>query len=108
MPNKEKNMRINNFKVWLFISASLLFVLFTFITFIASGLVDEGTDGNSSTVQAIAKAYYIFRFPTHTLFFQFMNGPIFFFGLLINCLFYSFFTERIVFILSNKKLTTRL
>ncbi len=98
-------MKINNFKGRLFISTSLLFALFTFITFIAFGAVDEGTDGDNSTIQAIAKLYYIFRFPTHTLFFQFMNGSIFFIGLLLNCLFYGFLTERIVSLLINRKLT---
>ncbi len=97
-------MRIDNFKVWLFISTSLLFVLFTFITFIAFGALDEGTSGTSPTIQVTAKLYYIFRFPTHTLLFRFMNGSVFFIGLLLNCLFYGFLTERIVFLLSNKKL----
>ncbi|ARS41213.1 hypothetical protein CA265_16740 [Sphingobacteriaceae bacterium GW460-11-11-14-LB5] len=96
-------MKINNFKVWLFISASLLFLTFTIITFIAYGAVEEGTDGNNPITRAIARLYYIFRFPTHTLFFSIMNSPLFFLGLVYNCLFYGFLTERIVFLFNQKK-----
>ncbi|WP_293310924.1 hypothetical protein [Pedobacter sp. UBA5917] len=98
-------MKITNFKPLLFVSASLLFWVFTIITLIAAVAVEEGTDGNSSIIQAIAKPYYIFRFPTHTLFFGFMDGPIFYYGLLFNSLFYGFLTERIVCLLRNRKLT---
>ncbi|RBQ06319.1 hypothetical protein DRW42_14640 [Pedobacter miscanthi] len=98
-------MKINNFKLWLFILTSIVFFIFTIITLITCAAVEEGTDGNSSTIRAIAKLYNIFRFPTHTLLFRFMNGPIFVIGLLFNSLFYGFLTERIVFLLRNRKLT---
>jgi hypothetical protein len=95
-------VKINNFKVWLFISATLIFCIFTFITLIAAAAVEKGTDGNSPTTQAIAKLYYIFRFPTHNLFFSFMDGSFFFLGLGINCMLYGFLTERIVSIFRSK------
>jgi hypothetical protein len=102
MQNIKKNsMKINNFKVWFFTSASLFFSIFTFITLIAAGAVDEGTDGSSSIIHVLAKLYYVFRFPTHTLFFNFMDGRFFFLGLGINCLCYGFIMERIVFMFSK-------
>ena len=95
-------MKRNNFKPLIFISAIPIFGIFTFITLIAAGAVDEGTDGNSALIQALAKLFYIFRFPTHTIFFNFIDGSLFFLGLGINCLFYSFITERIVSALSKR------
>ncbi|WP_167296990.1 hypothetical protein [Pedobacter sp. SG908] len=97
-------MKRNGFKVFSFISATIIFCVFAFVTLIAAAAVDEGTDGNNFVIQAMAKIYYIFRFPIHTLFFRFIEGPFFFFvGLLLNCLFYGFLTERIVFIFDRKK-----
>jgi len=98
-------MKINNFKVWLFVTASILFLVLTAITLIAYASVEEGTDGSNFTQRTLTKLYYIFRFPTHILFFRFMDGPIFYFGLLFNSLFYGFLTERIVFLLHKRKFT---
>ena len=95
-------MKGNSFKPLIFISAIPIFGIFTFITLLAAGAVDEGTDGNSALIQALAKLFYIFRFPMHTIFFNFMAGSFFFLGLGINCLFYSFITERIVSALSKR------
>ena len=88
-------MKGNSFKTLIFISSTLIFCIFTFITLIAAGAVDEGTDGNSALIQALAKLFYIFRFPTHSLLFGFIGGHFFFLGLGINCLFYGFIMERI-------------
>jgi len=96
-------MKITNFKPLVFVSASVLFLIFTIITFIAYGAVEEGTDGNDHTTRAIAKLYYILRFPTHTLLFGIMNSPFFFLGLVYNCLFYGFLTERVISLLTIKK-----
>jgi len=95
-------MKGNSFKPLIFISSTLIFCIFTIITFIAYGAVEEGTDGNNHTTRAIARLYYIFRFPTHTLFFSIMNSPLFFLGLVYNCLLYGFLTERIVSIFRSK------
>lgn len=92
----------NSFKPLIFISATLIFCIFTFITLIAAGAVDEGTDGNSALVQILAKLFYVLRFPTYTIFFNFMDGSFFLLGLGINCLFYSFITERIVSTFSKR------
>ncbi|WP_316845640.1 hypothetical protein [Pedobacter psychrodurus] len=95
-------MKRNSCKVFPFIFATIIFCVFTFTTLIAAGAVDEGTNGNSAIIQALAKLFYIFRFPTHTLFFNFMDGRFFFLGLGINCLFYGFIIERIVSVFSKR------
>lgn len=95
-------MKGNSFRTLIFISSTLIFSIFTFITLIAAGAVDEGTDGNSILIQSLAKLFYIFRFPTHSLLFSFMDGHFFFPGLGINCLFYGFIMERVVFALSKR------
>lgn len=74
----------------------------TFITLIAAAARDEGTGGDGIIVRSFEKLFYIFRFPTHTLFFQFMNGSMFFFGLFLNCLFYGLIVERL-FSFNKKK-----
>ncbi len=60
----------------------------TFITLVTAAARDEGTGGDEIIVKALEKLFYIFRFPTHTLFFEFMNESMFFVGLFLNCLFY--------------------
>ena len=69
--------------------------ILTFVTLVAAAAKDEGTGGDGIVVKTLEKLFYIFRFPTHTLFFQFMNGTMFFVGLFINCIFYGLVVERI-------------
>lgn len=95
-------MKRNSFKFFPFILAIIIFCVFTFITLIAAGAIEEGADGNSALIQVLAKLLYIFRFPTHALFFNFMDGHFFFLGLGINCLFYGFIIERIVSVFSKR------
>ncbi len=75
----------------------------TFVTFVGAAARDEGTGGDGIIVRTLEKLFYIFRFPTHTLFFQFMNGSMFFVGLFLNCLFYGLVVERIFSIDKKKK-----
>lgn len=75
----------------------------TFVTLVATAARDEGTGGDGILVKGLEKLFYLFRFPTHTLFFEFMNGPMFFVGLFINCLFYGLVIERIISVYKKKK-----
>ena len=73
--------------------------MLTFISLVAAGAMDEGTQGMGTfgmAVLVISKFYYIFRFPTHTLFFQYMHGKLFLIGLFFNSIFYALLTERII------------
>ena len=81
-----------NFKT--FLIATVICGALTFVTLIAAAARDEGTGGNGIITITLEKLFYIFRFPTHTLFFQFMNGSMFFVGLFLNCLFYGLVIER--------------
>ena len=67
----------------------------TFVTLLAAAARDEGTGGDGIVVKTFEKLFYIFRFPTHTLFFEFMDGSMFFVGLFTNCLFYGLIAERV-------------
>lgn len=88
-------MKTLKFNFIIFFIATIICGILTFVTLVAAAARDEGTGGDGIIVKALEKLFYIFRFPTHTLFFQFMNGSMFFFGLFINCLFYGLAVERI-------------
>ena len=75
----------------------------TFVTLVAAAARDEGTGGDGIIVKALEQLFYLFRFPTHTLFFQIMNGSMFFVGLFLNCLFYGFVIERLFSFNKKKK-----
>ncbi|MFY7838938.1 MAG: hypothetical protein ACOVP7_01630 [Lacibacter sp.] len=83
---------------------TLFFLFLTVLSFFAAWAEDEGTLGNSLIWLIGAKLFYILRFPAHTLLWDvFSNGGLFVFmlGLLINCLFYALFFERVIFILKT-------
>jgi hypothetical protein len=88
-------MKISKFNFKTFLITTIICGIFTFVTLIAAAARDEGTGGNGIITITLEKIFYLFRFPTHTLFFQFMNGSMFFVGLFINCLFYGLVIERI-------------
>ena len=92
-----------NFKTFL-ISTSIVGV-FTLLTLFAAVITDEGTDRSGIIIITLARLFHVFRFPTHTLFFDFMNGIMFFMGLITNCFLYGFFIERMywVFIINRTK-----
>ncbi len=98
-------MKTLRFKIKTFVIAVVIFCVSTFITLIAAGAVDEGTEGTGILgfmALILSKLFHLFRFPTHTFFFDFMNGPRFLIGLLINCIFYAFLTERLIFFLKKR------
>ena len=101
-------MRFGKFKILTFIIATIICCVLTFITLAGAGAVDEGTEGKG-ILRAIAlilsKLFYVFRFPTHTLFFDFMDGSRFFIGLFINCTIYGFVTERIISLLKSRQIS---
>lgn len=87
-------MKISKFNFITFFISIIICAGLTFVTLIAAAARDEGTGGDGILVRVLEKLYYIFRFPTHTIFFQFMDGSMFFVGLIVNCLFYGFVIER--------------
>ena len=89
-------MKLKGSKILTFILATIIYVIMTIITLIAAGSNDEGTGGSGLIIITLSRLYQIFRFPTHTLFFEYFNGSNFFIGLIINCLLYGFITERLI------------
>ena len=89
-------MKLINFRLRIFLIATVIVCLIAVVTFIAAAARDEGTGGSGLIGKTLENVFYIVRFPTHTLFFEHMNGSIFFLGLFINCLFYGLITERVI------------
>lgn len=90
-----------NFKA--FFIATIICSILTFVTLVAAAARDEGTGGDTVLVIILEKLFYIFRFPTHTLFFRFLDSNLFFVGLLLNCLFYGLVVERLLTFCKSRK-----
>lgn len=104
----ENKMRIGKFKILTFIKATSVCCALTFITLVGAGAVEEGTEGSGIwgvTALILSKAFYFFRFPTHTFFFDLLDGSMFFIGLFINCILYGFVAERLISSLKNRQKT---
>jgi hypothetical protein len=97
-------MRTFNWKV--FVIAGFLIVLLQALGYLAAYSDDEGTMPKNSWWQILVKAFYVLRFPTHNLFWKYIiNGSplLYFYGLLINCLLYTFLIERLAYFFFRKK-----
>ncbi len=71
----------------------------TFIAFVGAAAVAEGTGGAGFlgiSAFLFSKVFDVFRFPSHTLFFDWMNGSMFIIGLFVNCILYGFAIERLI------------
>jgi hypothetical protein len=75
--------------------------LLTVISFFGAWAYDEGTMSSS----ILSNLFKIFRFPTHTLLWDFFNqtATTFYLGLLLNTIFYAFLTERLFSFLKRQK-----
>ncbi len=96
-------MKFPKFDFIIFFITTTIFSILTFITLLAAAARDEGTGGDGIVVVTLEKLFYIFRFPTHTLLFDYMDGSIFFVGLFMNCLFYGLIIERVYSFYKNRK-----
>jgi hypothetical protein len=88
-----------NLKIWILFF--IIFIIFTAISFWAAFAVEEGTMVNLLTL-FFNKLYYILRFPSHTLFFKYMRGNMFYLGLIFNNLLYAFIFERLYTFIKSK------
>jgi hypothetical protein len=96
-------MKFSKFNFITFFISIIICAGLTFASLIVAAAREEGTGGDGILERILEKLYYIFRFPTHTLFFQFMDGIMFFVGLIVNCLFYGFVIERAFALYKDKK-----
>jgi len=70
----------------------LIVSILTFLSLVSMGAIDEGTQGDGilgSIALVFSKLFYLFRFPTHTFLFDYIDGNNFIWGLLINCFFWT-------------------
>lgn len=77
----------------------LIVLILTFLSMVSIGAIDEGTQGDGilgSIVLVFSKLFYLFRFPTHTFLFEYMEGNNFIWGLIINCLFWTTILHLII------------
>ena len=73
----------------------------TIVSFFGAWAYDEGTMNSS----ILASAFKIFRFPTHTLFWNIFNqtATTFYLGLFLNIAFYAFLIERLFSFIKGQK-----
>ena len=98
---------MDNFKKDTFIKATKLLGLLLIPCFLAAYEEDEGNRGNNVIWVMFSKLFYVLRFPTHTLLWKFIceHGAIIYFaGLVINCCFYGFITEKILYLINSQLL----
>jgi hypothetical protein len=92
-----------NLNITVFIVALLCIALLTFASFIGAMINDQGNTLSSSLFVGLFK---IFRFPTHTLMFDFFNKTttLYFLGLSINSCIYALLTERLFLFIKRKRI----
>jgi hypothetical protein len=95
---------MRKFNTILFLASTLTIMFLTFISFMAAWGEDEGNKLNLFWLFFV-KLFYILRFPTHVLFWEFLTrhgGSFFILGLIINCFFYGLVVERLFSLRKNK------
>ncbi len=95
--------KINILMIFILMIIIGLLTLLSMFSYLA---VEEGND--SKLLYFIGYLFYILRFPTHNILWEFMIGGnggrfavVFFFGLLFNTIFYSFLIERIIYVFKH-------
>jgi hypothetical protein len=94
---------LKNFSPVRFIVLIIVVGVLTFFSFFNAFGKDEGTLGDSIFLNFMADTFYVFRFPTHVLFWKYMSGGTFYLGLFINILFYSAVIEIIISTVIKRK-----
>ncbi|MBC7449994.1 MAG: hypothetical protein H7259_00740 [Cytophagales bacterium] len=82
----------------IFIISTIVFALLLIPAFIAAFAEDEGTLPANGCWIIFARLFSVLRFPTHTMVWSAIidgGSPVYFIGLMINCVFYGLITERI-------------
>ena len=97
-----KNTQFSIVFFWAFI-----FMLLTIISFVAAAAKEEGTSGDGFFTNILAEAFWFFRFPTHTLFWNFFENstlfPVLFFGgWVVNSFLYGLVIERLIYFLKRR------
>jgi hypothetical protein len=79
------------------LGSSIVIGVATVVSFWFAFGKDEGQLGTGYVENFIADSFYVFRFPTHVIFWELLNSSaiLYFFGLILNCLFYGLLIERV-------------
>ena len=91
-------MKLKKFNKKIFTICTFLLLLLMIPSFFAAMADDEGTLGNGKVPLLFLNIYHVLSFPTLTLLGAFMS----LFGLCLDCMFYAFLIERIVFLFRSK------
>ena len=96
---------MKNFNKQTFIISTVLTGFLLVPCFYAAWGDDEETLGSNIILLTLSKLFYIFRFPTHTIFWKFFsfNTGLFIVGLILNCMIYGLLLERTISIFKFKK-----
>jgi len=87
-----------------FIICTIVLAAVAYESYIQAVAIDEGRIGDSVFRHAVANLFNIMRFPMHVMFKAWARIPLkFAIGLIINCLFYSFILERILYFITRPK-----
>ncbi len=98
-------VRMKAFNGIVFIITSSVFGVLLIPSLIAAGAEDEGTLPAGSIWFLFARFFYFLRFPTHTLLglvFSNSGAIVYFSGLIVNCCFYGFVTERLISVIKTR------
>src|SRR5579862_448613 len=94
---------LKNFKLKRFVLVLLSIAFLTFISFLFTFSADEGYPNNFFLFKLLEYSFFIFRFPTHVFFWNYMDGDWYLYGLLINVIFYSLLIELTIMLIKTLK-----
>ena len=98
---------MKHFNLKTFIILTIVSGLVLIPSFLSAFAEDEGSIGTSFIRVAFSNLFYVFRFPTHILFINYLTSAwLYFIGLGINCIFYGLIIERIIHFIKSIKSKT--
>ena len=92
--------RINSGRLFILV---ICIVLISFYSFLCAFGRDEGTLGFGWFQNFMADAFVVFRFPAHTIPWEWIGEDFYFSGLILNALIYAFIIEFILTFLKRKR-----
>ena len=103
---------MNNFNRKIFLRGTFFLMLFIILSLIGVWAELEGTLGGNLFWVFFSKLFYVFRFPSYTLFWDILpisatkSATVLFLGLTLNCVFYGLVIERIFYFLKTRRKRT--
>jgi hypothetical protein len=85
------------------LSVALICFVLSWVSFISVFAIDEGSLKEGFITRLIEDIWVIFACPTLLIFPNYFLGSNFFWGIVINCVFYGFLVDRIAYFLNRNK-----